>query len=459
MTNPISKEPDFCIIGAGSAGFDAATAGAALGLSVTVVERQSAPRPSTNRAISLAVLREAAGLNAIGGFTKDAFADVRARLAAALAEAAPDRRLIRLAAMNVAVMHGSARFADPRTLLVGDQRLRPRRIVLATGSTPAPSANPALDALPAFMPDELDRITELPAHLVVAGSCATALSIAQSFRRLGSRVTVLVAGPLLGDIDPELSTPVLQALRREGVVFAGLGTIAEAEVRDGGLAISLADGRRLVASHLLRCAPEGPALDGLDLLAGGIASAGGNLQLSAALRSTNPRVYAIGAVTGHAGAAQAQIGVVLRSAIFKLPARVRPELVPRMVETDPPIATVGLSAGDVGPGEAFRIYRWPFAETDAGRATGRADGHVKIVADRRGRVLGAGIVGGAAREMIPFWTLAISQHLTLAQIGAVPAPPASFAEASRRAAVTHVASQLSGPWIKRALNLLGRLGP
>ena len=457
MTTQSPEEPDLCIIGAGSAGFEAAIAGAALGLSVVVIERDTGDEIRRNGDLDWEVFRAAARTAWDAGIPPR-FDTIQARSVRAAQAAAPDRRLVRLEAMNVRVIRADARFVDARTVTAGEHTLHPRRVILATGAVEDASD---FGKLPEQAPriGSLHDLATVPAHLLVLGQSARGLAMAQTMRRLGSAPTVVTGGDILAGFDPELAEPVRSALQREGVAILDRSGEVLAETEGGEIRLGLADGRSVAGSHIL-VADRRPALEALGLEAAGVATQGGSLVLSPSLRTTNPRVYAIGDVTGSASSAmaQAQLGVVLRAALFRLPARFRPELVPTILDTDPAIAIVGSSeAASRGLGR-LAVHRWPFAETDAGRASGRSEGHVKVIADSRGRVLGAGIVGAEARELIAFWALAVANRSHLGDLAAIAMPRSSFADASRRALTGHVAGRLANPWIKRALALAARFG-
>jgi hypothetical protein len=84
----------------------------------------------------------------------------------------------------------------------------------------------------------------------------------------------------------------------------------------------------------------------------------------------------------------------------------------------------------------IRVLRWPFAETERARIEHRHGGHVKLVTSRRGTLLGAGIVGAGAEELINLFTLAISKGMTASDIASIMVPYPALADAARRAAMT-----------------------
>jgi pyruvate/2-oxoglutarate dehydrogenase complex dihydrolipoamide dehydrogenase (E3) component len=172
-------------------------------------------------------------------------------------------------------------------------------------------------------------------------------------------------------------------------------------------------------------------------------------------------IYAIGGAAGAdaADAASHQAGLVLRSLLFRLPARYRPERIPRLVLTDPEIASVGLDESAArAAGTEIRVLRWPYRENDRAQAERLTHGHVKVIADRRGRILGATIVGAHAGELILPWALAVSQGLRVGAMSALAAPHPSLGEIGPRAAIGAYTLRLTQPRVRRIISFLRRFG-
>ena len=420
--------PDLCVIGAGDAGRAAAIGGVALGLNVVLVDAGDGSE------VDPTLLLEALRIEAMGGALQangagPSFAELRDRLNGRVARAAADRRLARLAAMTIGVIRDTGRFKDSTTLVAGGRSIRARRFMIATGATADRTAGGQAGSIGSLL-----RWSALPDRLAVVGAGANALSFAQSLCRLSTSVTVRADTPL-PDTDPELSALLLQRMRTEGVAF-------HAELpRDGS-----GDG-----SLTIETGRDHPRLQALSVGSAGIETAADGLILDPSLRTTNRRVYAIGRAAGAKSVAEslAQAGIALRAAFFRLPFRPQPAAVPFTTLTDPQIATVGLSESEARALGAVKVRRWPLAETDAGALQGVTFGHLKVITDPAGRVLGAGIVGTNARDLIGVWSLAVAQRLSLDDLATVGAAMPSFSEASRRIALSHRAETLAGPWVRR----------
>ncbi len=275
---------------------------------------------------------------------------------------------------------------------------------------------------------------------------------------------------IAGRDDPELVEGLRQALRADGVEIREGVRIRRVEPDGMGLAVVLAEGGgRVVGTHLLLATGRAPRLAGLDLPAAGIEASPRGIATDLALRSvSNRRVWAAGDIADpkglgpraftHAGAQHA--GVIARSMLFRLPARLDYAALPRVTYTDPELAQVGLTeaeAREAGHDTALRILRWPLSENDRAVAEGRPEGLVKLIATPRGRLLGASILGARAGEMAGMFGLMIGRTLPLSALAGLVLPYPTLGEAAKRAAGEFFLPRLLSPFTKRVAGLLRRL--
>src|SRR5262249_21730031 len=149
----------------------------------------------------------------------------------------------------------------------------------------------------------------------------------------------------------------------------------------------------------------------------------GGVAVSASLRTSNPRIHAVGEVTGEPQLAhhvEHQAEIVLAAIRSGRDADQNPALLPRLVLTDPELAEVGLAADQAATRhDGTRILRWPYAENDRAAAEGRTAGHVKLVADKEGKLLGAAVAGASASELIGLWTLALASGMAVRDVAGI----------------------------------------
>jgi pyruvate/2-oxoglutarate dehydrogenase complex dihydrolipoamide dehydrogenase (E3) component len=272
--------------------------------------------------------------------------------------------------------------------------------------------------------------------------------------------------PLAKD-DPELAGLLLRRLRADGVAIEEGVRIRRVERDAAGVALVLetAGGeRRLLGSHLLVAAGRRPNLAGLDLEAAGVATDGeGRLVLDQRLRTTNRRIYAVGDAAGgpqFTHVASYHAGIVIRNALFRLPAKLDYRALPWVTYTDPELAQVGMTEAEAQARHAgeVRVLRWPFHDNDRAQAERETEGLVKVLARKNGRVLGASILGAHAGELVQSWGLAISAGLRLSTLAGLIAPYPTLGEASKRAAGSFYVPRLFSARTRRLVQFLGRFG-
>lgn len=469
-------EADICIIGAGSGGLAVAAAAAAVGQRVVLVEKHRMGGDSLNYGCVPSKALLAAARRAHQMRTADTFGitpvhptidygSVRDHVRGVIDAIAPNDSIERFTAMGVKVVQAAARFVDKATIEAGDLRIKARRFVIATGSSPAVPSIAGLDGV-AFLTNEtiFDTARRLE-RLIVIGGGATALELALAHLRLGSAVTVLEADTALADEDPELAAVALRALRAEGLDIREGARVDRVDPAHGGVRVATTwNGAEasVEGSHLLISAGRKANISELNLAAAGIKTGPRGITVNAALRTSNRRVYAIGDVVGQAQqthVADYHASVFLKRVLFRLRVRAKPELIPRVTFTDPEIAWVGLSeAAARSQYKRINVLRWPFAENDRAQAERTPEGHVKVVTDGQGLILGAGIVGAQANELIQLWSLAISQGLPIKAVTEWVAAYPTLSDINRRVALRTYASAAGRPLVRFAVRFLGRFG-
>jgi len=467
---------DLCVIGGGSGGLSVAAAAAQLGVEVALIEKHKMGGDCLNYGCVpskslLAAARRAHLMRTCGPFgimpanPVISYKGVHDHVHGVIAAIAPNDSVERFTGLGVRVIRAPAQFISRDTVLAGDQRIRARRFVIATGSSPAVPPIPGLDGVPYFTNETIFENGAQLDHLIIIGGGPIGLELAQAYRRLGSRVTVLEALKALGKDDPEMSEVVLERLRAEGV-----------EIREGALVERVTGGTRLIDVHISEGGVPGVVqatnllvatgrlanVAGLNLEAAGIKYDKRGIQVSRGLVTSNARVFAIGDVVGglqFTHVANYHAGIVIRRALFRLPATVNTDIVPWVTYTDPELAHVGLTE-DTARKRAgrVRVFRWPYHENDRAQAERATDGVVKVVTDAKGKILGASIVGEHAGELIQMWSLAVSQGLNIKAMTQWISPYPTFSEINKRAAYGYYATAAASPLVRKAIGWLAKLG-
>jgi pyruvate/2-oxoglutarate dehydrogenase complex dihydrolipoamide dehydrogenase (E3) component len=394
------------------------------------------------------------------------FKRVNAHIHEIIAKIAPMDSVERFTALGVKVIQAEAKFKDADTVMAGDYEIRARRYVIATGSSAFVPPIKGLADVPHLTNESIFDLTRRPGHLIVIGGGPIGIELAQAHHRLGSKVTVVEAQKALAKDDPELTAIALAKIRAEGIVILEETPVLSVEPRGKtGIRINIgttSGPQQIDGTHILVAAGRAANVGGMDLEKAGIGYDRKGIKVSAKLRTSNRRVYAIGDVAGglqFTHVAGYHAGVVLRSLLFRLPAKQSTHHIPWATYTDPEIAHVGMTEADARKlNLPLHILRWPYSENDRASAERKTEGLIKIVTDKKGRILGTSIVGAGAGEMISIYALAISKKMKASDLASFVAPYPTMSEIGKRAATSYYAPLARKPLIRRVISLLRRFG-
>lgn len=452
----MTLKPDLCIIGGGAAGLSVAAGAAQLGQKVVLIEQNEMGGECLNSGCvpSKALLRAAKaahdlksgrrfGLEPNAG--KVNFSETMDYVRSVIAIIAPHDSVERFRNLGVTVIEASAQFISPETVQAGSHKISARHFVIASGSKPIIPSIRGLSSVDYLTNETLFSLKSLPQHLLILGGGAMGLEMAQAFRRLGSKVTVIERLTCLAEEDREAISPIMDQLRDEGVTIVENCSVKSVQ-KTGRKIILKTSQAELTGSHLLLATGRQPNVSGLGLDRAGVSLEDGFVKTDLRLRTTNKSIFAIGDVTRHGGsthAASDHAGIVIRNALFRLPARIRPAMVPRAVYTSPEYARIGMTETAArAAGHGVIASRWPFTENDRARCEDDQTGIVKVTCLPSGKILGAAICGANAADLLTPWSLALTRKMKLSHIAGLILPYPSRSEASKRAASDFYARKL-----------------
>ncbi len=467
---------DICVIGGGSGGLSVAAGAVQMGAKVVLLEAGEMGGDCLNYGCVPSKALLAAGKHAhMFGHSEEFgiaaavpqvdFKKVNAHVKDVIATIAPIDSQERFEGLGVTVIREFGRFKDARTVIAGDTEITAKRIVIATGSSPFEPPIPGLDTVPFFTNENIFDNEVLPEHLIVIGGGPIGMEMSQAHRRLGAKVTTLEGGKALGKDDPELTAIVKKRLVEEGIDLREEAMVQRIEKTDGGIRVVFEkDGseQSVEGSHLLLAVGRKPNVDKLDLEKAGIEYTNRGIQTDERLRTTNKKVFAIGDVAGglqFTHVAGYHAGIVIRNALFKMPAKADHSAVPWVTYTDPEMAHVGLTEQQAreAHGDSVRILHWGFDENDRAQAERRTEGVIKVAVDKKGVVLGASIVGAGAGDLLAPWILAVGQKQKIGTMAQFIAPYPTMTEVSKRAAGSYYTGTLYSPRVRFVVKTLMRL--
>ena len=458
---------DICVIGGGSGGLSVAAGAVQMGARVVLVEGHKMGGDCLNYGCvpSKALLAQAKGVKARGRPPRpDDFSAAMAHVHATIAAIAPHDSVERFEGLGVHVIEGFARFTGADTVAVGETTISARRFVIATGSRAFIPPIKGLEDVPYLTNETLFEQTECPSHLLIIGAGPIGLEMAQAHRRLGARVTVIEGATALGRDDPEAAAVVLDQLRSEGVEIIEQAQVEQVSGRAGAIEVQVKGGTIFVGTHLLVAVGRAPNVEKLDLAKAGIRHTQAGIAVDASLRSSNRRVYAIGDVAGRGQfthLAGYHAGVVIRSAVFGLPAKARLDHIPHVTFTDPELAHIGLTEAEARKryGGQASVHKIGYDQIDRAQAEGLKTGFIKLMAVR-GRPVGVTIVGTQAGEVVAPYALAMANNLKLSAVAGTVLPYPTLAEIGKRAAGAYFSPKLFDSInVKRFVGLVQRWLP
>ncbi len=460
------------MVGGGTAGIVGAKTAARFGARVLLIERHRTggdclwtgcvPSKALLAAAEAAASARTAGrFGVTTGEVRVDFAAVMVHVKAAIAHIAPVDSAEALEEEGVRVMHGDAAFTGRSTLEVDGVPIAFRQCLLATGASPAVPPIPGLAQAAFLTSDTIWDLEVLPEDLVVLGGGSIGCELGQAFARLGSRVTIVEgAARIMPREDAAAAALVEAALVADGVtVLAGRG-VASVEPGSGEAGqLVLADGSRIPFGRLVVAVGRSPRTRGFGLdLAGVTVDDRSFVVVDKHLRTTNPRIWAAGDLTGHpqfTHTAGVHASLAASNAILGLRRAVDLTATPRVTFTHPEVAAVGLATDPLPAG--LRLVEWAHTHVDRAVAEAETSGFTRLVLDGRSRILGATVVGPRAGESLGELTIAVKHGLRTWDLAAVVHPYPTYNDGPWNAAIADVKDRLAAPMTRKALAVLARM--
>lgn len=467
---------DLAVIGAGSGGLYAAAGTAMFGLGVVLFEKGAMGGDCLNtgcvpsKALLSAARAAHAGLDSGKyGITYDAprvdWDGVKAWVQGTIDTIAPVDSQERFEDLGCTVIREHARFEDPDTIVSDSVRVKARRIIIATGSVAFVPPIEGLERVPYLTNETMFTIPEQPEHLLILGGGPIGLEMAQAFRRLGSKVTVIEMMRALGRADPAHAAIALGQLRKEGVSILEGHKAVRVSGEAGNITVHTQseDGSPdITGTHLLVAVGRRAVLDGLGLEEGNVATTRQGIDVDDGLRSrSNKRVWALGDVAGReqfTHIAGWHASVFSRRAFFKQRTKADSLPVPAVTYTSPEVAQLGLTETEAREkyGDAIKTSRFSFHENDRAIAEGKTLGECKLII-RGSRIAGCSIVGEGAGDIIQLVSVAMSNGLKVQALTNFISPYPSRAEVVKRAASAHFTDIVFGAKTKALVGLLQKI--
>ena len=471
---------DVIIIGGGVAGLVSTSVLAQLGLRITLIEKQNVlggdclhtgcvPSKSLIYAAKLAHLARHSKAFGLGNLEPQVdLAKIRDYVQGNIAHIQQHDDPERFRGYGAEVIFGTPKFIDPHTIEVNGQSIQAKRFIISTGSSPIIPPIQGLQACNYLTNHNIFKLGKLPQRLVVLGTGAIGVELAQSFARLGSQVTCVEMLPqILPTIDTEISTRLQSQLEQEGVRFY-LATLAKTVRQTNGyteLECQTQAGETLTlpAEALLVATGQAPNVAGLNLKAAGVNTSKGGIIVDKRLRTTAKHIFAAGDVIESpykfTHVAEYHAGILIANIAFRLPKKINNRVIPAVVYSNPEIATVGMNEAQAKlAGITPHIARFDFKEVDRAIIEHETTGLAKLLIHKN-RIIGATLLGPQAGELISEIVLAMQANLKISHISSAIHAYPTLAQINRRTVNSYLGAKLFNPKTKKLVHWIQKLLP
>jgi pyruvate/2-oxoglutarate dehydrogenase complex dihydrolipoamide dehydrogenase (E3) component len=462
---------DVIIIGGGAAGLVVASVACQLGLDVVLINRQASmggdclhsgcvPSKALLKAASVADSMRHADRWGLSSVEPEVdLSRVMACVKQAIAHLQPHDSRERFESLGCEVITGEARFISRHEVEVDDRVYRAKKIVIATGSSPFIPAVDGLDSVNYLTNESLFDLESLPQSMVVVGGGPVGVEMAQAFSRLGTAVTIIERDQrLLPMLDRSHADVINEQFSREGIEVQTSSEVVRVTHESGRIAVKTGQGQVLKCDALLVASGRRPDVSGLQLERAGVDFDETGIRVNSRMQTSCRDIYACGDVTGVmplTHVAELQAGIVIANLVFRLPKRIRYNIVPFVVYTSPELATVGISPEQADTNHC-QIFEFPMASVDRAVTDAQLAGKAVIVT-RGNRIVGASISGARAGELIHEFALAIAKKANVSDIASLVHAYPTYSQLNKRVAGQYYSQKLYSTRTRKLVALLWKI--
>ena len=420
------------ILGGGPGGYVCALRVAQLGLSVVLIEGERLGGTCLNRGCiptkalvkSADLWREIGRAEEYGLFVGEKRVDYGAVIARkdSVVNALVGGVEKLMKAANIRVVKGWGEFKEPGRISVttenGVEHIGVENVVIATGSVPVRIPIPGADLPGVGTSDEILEEVELPKRLIVIGGGVIGLELATIYQAFGVQVSVVETLPtLLPNIDEEIPKRLTPLLKRSGMEILTKTMVKQIRQEGENLVVQVEDSkgvREITTDRVLLSTGRRPSLRGIDVANLGLETEAGAIKVTAQMQTNLPGVYAIGDAVGgimlaHVASAE---GIIAAEHIGLGSGTMSYRAIPSAIFTHPEIASVGSTEQELkASGKVYRVSKFPFSANGKALTLGESVGIVKILADEKGVIVGASIMGPQASNLIAELVVAVEKGL------------------------------------------------
>ncbi len=456
------KSFDLVVIGAGSGGLTAATYAKKLGASVAMIEKRDVlggeclqngcvPSKTLIHASKRYYQSDSSSKFGVNGKPTLDFEDLNKSIVRAIRRIEDrDENDEHFEKLGVKVFHGEAKFIDGNTVEVNGEKVHGRRFIIATGSRPRVVDVPGQEHLDVYSNETIFNIKKKPESMAILGGGVIGCEIGCAYNFLETNITIFERYDHLSlRVDPEIAKFVTSKFTERGIDVVTNSNLEKITKKKGDKLATLhyKKGKQSLTSKadsLFMAIGRIPNTD-LDLENAGVEYTSRGITINGYGQTSRKNIWAVGDVTGMAGfthvaGEQAYYAVV--HAMFGLRHKVSLHALPFVIFTRPEVAHVGKTEKDLkAEGIPHVVRAMDYSEIDRAMIEDKP-GMIKVMLDKRDRILGATVAGSQATEQIGTFVLAMSNRLTMRDIAKTILPYPTYAMAPKTLAANHITEKV-----------------
>lgn len=372
----------------------------------------------------------------------------------------------RFCKLGAKVEFGQAVFKDKHTVSLNGKTYSAKNWVIATGSSPSAPPIEGLNKTPYITNKEIFSLQSLPGSMIVIGAGPIGIEMTQAFNRLGTKVLVIDLGDqILNKEDKDMADEVMRVLEVEGVTFhlnSSLLSVKEAG-KQKKVTIKTKENKimTLKAGTILVAAGRSPNVKDMGLETIDVEFDRRGIKVDNRLRTTIKHIYAAGDVIGgyqFTHAAGYEGGIVIKNAIFHLPAKADYSKIPWCTYTDPELASIGMNEKTAkNSGIKYSVWAEEFKNNDRSLAEKERTGKIKMLLNEKEKPIGIQILGPHAGELISEWVAIMNGRIKLSTIASAVHPYPTLGEINKKVVGTFFSGKIFSGKVKKALKLFFNL--
>lgn len=407
------KEYDVAVIGAGSGGLSAAYTAKGFSKKVVLIDKNKPGGECTwsgcipSKAL-INISKEIHTAKKYAKFTVDT-GEVLDKVRSVIKNVYEEENPEVLKKDGIDYINGFAKFIDKDILDVSGERIKANKIFISTGSSPLIPNIEGLNGINYLTNENIFTLEKLPENLIVLGGGAIGVELSQAVNRLGVKISLVeMMDSILYREEPEMVGMLEKKLENEGIDLYTSYKAVRVEEKDSMIYLTIVkDGKEKVikGNKILLALGRTPNLNGLDLDKVGIKYNRKGIEVNELLQTSVKGIYAVGDVVGpylFSHMANVQAITAVQNALLPLKKKIDYSNVAWCTFCEPELARAGVTEKEAREkfGDSIRVYKHEYSKLDRAKTKEDDEGIVKIICDKKGKVLGASILGSRAGEII-----------------------------------------------------------